>query len=114
MSLCRTIDANSHPENSDARLKEASIVQLCLDGAASALAGKLTCQQAQTLRLAAMLLRSSHPEAFRNLQRAYDDHQREHGCTPPPPETAIEQGWIIGLARFRDTLSREMTGERPL
>ena len=54
-----------------------------------------------------MLLRSSHPRASRNLQRAYDDHQREHGCAPLPPETAIEQGWIIGLARFRDTLSRE-------
>ena len=105
---------DSHRENSDARMQEASLVRLCLDGAASALTEKPTCQQAQTFRLAAMLLRGSHPEASRNLKRAYDEHQREHGCAPLPPDTAIEQGLIIGLARFRDTLSRELTGEKHL
>ena len=86
-------------------------MRLCLDGAASALAHKPTCQQAQVFRLAAMLLRGSHPEASRNLTRAFDVHQREHGCAPQTPETAIEQGWIIGLARLRDTLSRQLTSE---
>ena len=95
-------------------MHEASLVRLCLDGAASALTEKPTCQQAQTFRLAAMLLRGSHPEASRNLKRAYDEHQREHGCAPLPPETAIEQGWIIGLARFRDTLGRKLTSEKHL
>lgn len=87
-------------------------MRLCLDGAASALAHKPTCEQAQVFRLAAMLLRGSHPEASRNLKLAFDVHQREHGCATQPPETAIEQGWIIGLARFRDTLSRQLTGEK--
>lgn len=87
-------------------------MRLCLEVAASALTRKPTCQQAQIFRLAAMLLRGSHPEASRNLKSAYAAHQREHDCAPMPPETAIEQGLIIGLARFRDTLSRELTGEK--
>lgn len=109
-----TTVVDSQRENSDPRMHEASLVRLCLDGAASALTEKPTCQQAQTFRLAAMLLRGSHPKASRNLKRAYDEHQREHGCAPLPPEAAIEQGWIIGLARFRDTLSRKLTSEKHL
>lgn len=114
MSPLRAIDSDNHRENSDARLQEASLIRLCLEGAALELADKLTCEQAQIFRLAAMLLHGSHPKASRNLKRAFDAHQREHGCAPQPPETAIEQGWIIGLARFRDTLSRELTGEKHL
>ena len=112
MPLLSTTVIDSQRENSDPRLQEASLVQLCLDGAASALTEMPTCQQAQTFWVAAMLLRGSHPEASRNLKRAYDIHQQEHGCAPQSPETVIEQGGIIGLARFRDALSRKLTVER--
>jgi hypothetical protein len=112
MSPFRTIVSDTHLKNSDSRLQEASLVRLCLDVAASALAQKATCQQAQTFWVAAMLLRGSHPEASRNLKHAYDIHQQEHGCAPQSPETVIEQGGIIGLARFRDALRRKLTGER--
>lgn len=96
-------------EPTDARLYEASVVRHCLDAATSTLVEKPTCQQAQIFRLAAMLLRSSHPEAAGNLLRAYDDHSIEHACVPLPLDNAIDQGWIIGWARFRDTLSRQLS-----
>lgn len=98
-----------HYEPADARLQEASLVRQCLDVATtSSLTEEPTCQQAQIFRLAAMLLRSSHPEAALNLQQAYDVHLLKHACIPLPPDAAIKQGWVLGLARFRDTLCRQL------
>jgi hypothetical protein len=57
-----------------------------------------------------MLLRSSHPEAALKLQQAYDVHLLKHACIPLSPDAAVKQGWVLGLARFRDTLCRQLNG----
>ncbi len=98
---CRSVDQTA----SDARSREAALLRVCLDAAASAAVSG--CREAHVVRLASQLLRSEYPEVSDNLQRAYDSHAREHGCPLLTPMTLVEQGWVLGLARFRDMLARE-------
>lgn len=94
----------------DARLQEAALLRLCADLASSSSGSLPTCREAQVVRLAAQLVRSSHPQASVRLQRAYEAHQCERHCESYSVTTALERGWVLGLARFRDMLSRQLNG----
>ena len=97
----------------DARRHEAAMLHLCADLARSDGGFIPSCREAQVVRLAAQLVRGSHPEASVRLQRAYEAHPCDHRCDSTPVTTALERGWVLGLARFRDMLSRQLDGMRP-
>ena len=89
------------------------MLRLCADLAESSSGYPPTCREAQVVRLAAQLVRSSHPAASIRLQHAYEAHHCEHHCDSTPVTTALEKGWVLGLARFRDMLSRQLDGMTP-
>jgi hypothetical protein len=91
-----------------ARLEEAALLRLCTDLATSAGGSIASCRHAQVVRLASQLLGSSYPSAAERLQQAYEAHQCEH-CDSLPLTTALDEGWVLGLARFRDMLGRQLS-----
>jgi len=92
----------------NARQEEAAMLRLCADLARSRTGSIPYCRHAQVVRLASQLLRRSHPAVAARLQQAYEAHQCEH-CDSLPLTTALDEGWVLGLARFRDMLGRQLS-----
>lgn len=91
----------------NARQEEAAMLRLCADLAKSRTGSIPSCRHAQVVRLASQLLRSSHPAVAALLQQAYETHECEQ-CDSFPVTTALDKGWVLGLARFKDMLGRQL------
>lgn len=113
MTMTPSSCTDSLTPTTDLRSLEALLISRCLEAATSTRKQACTCQEAHIFRLASHVLRSVHPWASDRLQRAYETHALEHSCPYQSPVCPLELGWIIGLARFRDTLCRQLARMLP-
>lgn len=63
-------------------------------------------QEANVFRLASMVIQTRYETESANLMRASDLYFASHPNERVPPADVVRNGWIVGLPRLRDRLSR--------
>lgn len=67
-------------------------------------------EDANLFRVAAMLLRTHFPDEAMRLRDASEGYFNTHPEDLLPVEEILHRGWVVGLPRFRDQLSRALRG----
>jgi len=96
-----------------ARQGESGLLEFCAGVARDDFSKPGDKIQANVCRVAAMLLRTDYPEASKRLDEASDAYFTLHPEDLVSSEDVLNNGWIIGLPRFKDLLSRKLSGFLP-
>jgi len=91
-----------------ARDVEAALLRRCAAAAREAAPTAADQREAHVFRLAASAVRSRFPHEAANLLRASERYFALHPDERLPSAEVLRQGWIAGLPRLRDRLSRQL------
>lgn len=67
--------------------------------------------EATVFRLASMILGRGFEDQAGKLRSAAAKYFAEHPDEVMEPVEAVEKGWVIGLSRLRDMLTRKLQGQ---
>jgi hypothetical protein len=92
-----------------AREKESALLARCVVAArASAPTVVEDSREANVFRLAAMVVQSRFPSESRKLMQASEHYFAAHPDEQLSAAEVVGNGWVIGLPRLRDRLSRRL------
>lgn len=91
-----------------ARESEQQLVARCIQVAVASGDPPRSQREANVFALAGMLIRSTHPEESRLLTQSAKLYFVDNPQDKVDTADILHRGWVIGLPRLRDALSREL------
>ncbi len=93
-----------------ARSVELKMLDRCVAAAKGASSEAQNQQEANVFRLAAMVLGHRFPVECGNLMAVSNHYFALHPGEQLPPAEVVNKGWVFGLSRLRDMLSKKLCG----
>jgi len=92
----------------NARDDESALLARCSSVARGCNQAAQDQQEANVFQLAAILIQSQFPTESKCLMQASEMYFASHPNERLPSAEVVRRGWVIGLPRLRDMLSRQL------
>jgi hypothetical protein len=103
--------AIAHPSQAmTARERESALLARCAVEARAVAPTARDPREANVFRVAAMIVQSRFPSESRSLMQASERYFAAHPDEQFSAAEIVGNGWVIGLPRLRDMLSRRLQG----